>query len=85
MGTYVTQVIGIDFVLEEGRGIWRYVALELLIFMLCFVVQLRQRVTEIEGERETVKETISSKEELSQNTKISCGTFHKIKCKIHFV
>lgn len=86
-GTYITQVIGVDLVLEEGRSIWRYVALELFTFMLCFVVQLRQKVreTDREGERQTVKETISSKEELSPNTKTLCGTFHKIKCKIHFV
>lgn len=55
-GTYVTQVIRVDSVLDEGRGIRRYVALELFIFMFCFVIELRERriVGKGKGESEPI-------------------------------
>lgn len=40
-GTHVTQVIGIDSVLDKLWSICWYVALELLTFIFCFVIQLK--------------------------------------------
>lgn len=42
-GTYVTQIIGIDSVLDKLWSICWYVALEFLTFMFCFVIQLENK------------------------------------------